>query len=145
MPIMSINPSLTFEIWAIDFVEPFPRPRYKTSARYIIIAVEYVTKWEQVEPIESCTKKVASKFTYKNIITRFGCPITLFNDRGTHFINQTMETLTKEYMINQHKGSSYHPWVNGVIESFNKTLTKGLTKISNLDKNDWDDKIPAIL
>ena len=48
-------------------------------------------------------------------------------------------------MIDHHKGSTYHPWDNGEIESFNKTLTNVLTKIYSLDKNDWDDKIPTIL
>lgn len=48
-------------------------------------------------------------------------------------------------MIDHHKISSYHPQFNGAIESLNKTLTKGLTKICNIDQNDWDDKIPAIL
>jgi hypothetical protein len=31
------------------------------------------------------------------------------------------------------------------VESFNKTLTKGLTKICNIDKDDWDEKIPTVL
>ena len=26
MPLISVNPSLTFEIWAIDFIGPFPVP-----------------------------------------------------------------------------------------------------------------------
>ena len=42
----------------------------------------------------------------------------------------------REYMIDHHKSLSYHPEVNGPIESFNKTLTKGLTKIYNIDKDD---------
>lgn len=52
--------------------------------------------------------------------------------------------LMKQYMINHHKSSTYHPRANGAIESFIKTLTKGLTKICNIDKNEWDDKILAI-
>ena len=48
-------------------------------------------------------------------------------------------------MINHHKSSTYHPQSNGTIESFNETLTKGLTKICNINRNDWDDKIPTIL
>lgn len=48
-------------------------------------------------------------------------------------------------MIDHHKTSSYHLEANGAVESFNKTLTKGLTEICNVEKDDWDDKIPAIL
>lgn len=86
MPLMSLNPSLTFELWAIEFLGPFPRLEYREGDRYIITAVEYVTKWEELEPIESCTKEVATKFIYENIIARFGCPITLISDRGTPLI-----------------------------------------------------------
>lgn len=48
-------------------------------------------------------------------------------------------------MIDHHKTSSYHAQDNGAVESFNKTLTKGLTKIYNIDKDKWDNKIPAVL
>lgn len=75
------------------------------------------------------------------MITRFGFPIILISDRGTLFINKTIETPMKEYMVDHHKSSSYHPQANGAIKSLKKALTRGLTKICNLDKNDWDDKI----
>ena len=120
IPLIPVNPTLTFEIWAIDFIGPFPRPGYRTCARYIITVVEYVTKWTEAEAIESCSKEVAAKFIYVNIIAIFGCPITLIIDKGTHLINQTIETIMKEYMIDHCKSSSYHPQANGAIESFNK-------------------------
>ena len=44
MPLMSINPNLTFEIWVIDFLGPFPRLGCRTGSRYIVTAIEYVTK-----------------------------------------------------------------------------------------------------
>ena len=103
-----------------------------------------MTKWAETELVPSCTKEVATKFIYENIITRFGCPLTLISDQGTHFINQTIETLLKEFLIDHHRTSSYHPQANGAIESFNKTLTKGLTKICSIDKDDWDEKVPTM-
>ena len=39
MPLISVNLSLTFEIWAINFIGPFPIPAKRTGARYIITAV----------------------------------------------------------------------------------------------------------
>ena len=47
IPLIPINPSLTFKIWVIYLVGSFPRPRYTIGAIYIIITVEYVTKWEE--------------------------------------------------------------------------------------------------
>ena len=65
MPLISVNPSLTFEIWAIDFIGPFPIPAKRTCARYIIIAVEYVTKWAEAEPVDTCSNEIAAKFIYE--------------------------------------------------------------------------------
>ena len=54
MPLISVKPSLTFEIWAIDFTGPFPIPSKRIGARYIINGVEYVTKWEEAKPVDTC-------------------------------------------------------------------------------------------
>ena len=115
MHLLPISPSLTFETWAIDFIGPFPKQGKRTGARYIITTVEYVTKWEELEPVPSCTKEVVARFIYENIITRFGCPLTLRSDQGTHSINQTIETLLKEFLIDHHKTSTYHPQANGAV------------------------------
>ena len=131
-----MNPSLTFEIWAIDFIGPFPILAKRTGARYIITAVEYVTKWVKAEPVNTCSSEIAAKFIYENIITRFGCPLTLISDQGTHFINKTIKHLTDQFHINHRRSTAYHPQLNVVIEAFNKTLTKGLTKICSIDKED---------
>jgi hypothetical protein len=95
MPLIPVNPNLVFETWAIDFVGPFPKQGRRTRESYIIIAVEYVTKWVEPEPVPSCTKEVAAKFIYENIITRFGCPLTLISGQGSHLINQTIQILLK--------------------------------------------------
>ena len=116
---------MTFEIWAIEFIGPFPIPARRTCARYIITAVEYVTKWAQEEPVDTCSSEIAAKFIYENIITLFGCPLTLIRNYGTHFINRTIETLTDQFQIDHRLSTAYHPQSNGAIEAFNKTLTKG--------------------
>ena len=95
--------------------------------------------------VDTCSSEVAAKFIYENIITRFGCPLTLISDQGSHFVNKTIKNLTDQFHIDHRWSTTYHPESNGAIEAFNKTLTKGLTKICNTDKDDWDEKIPAVL
>ena len=126
---------MTFEISAIDFIGPFSILAKRTGARYIITAVEYVTKWAKAEPVDTCSTEITAKFIYKNIITRFGWPITLISDQGSHFINKTIKALTDQFKIDHRRSTTYHPQLNGAIEAFYKTLTKGLTKIYNIDKD----------
>ena len=60
-----------FDVWGIDFMGPFP-PSF--GFVYILLAVDYVSKW--VEAIATTTNdvKVVLKFLHKNIFTRFGTP-----------------------------------------------------------------------
>ena len=109
------------------------------------MAVEYVTIWAEAKPIDTCSSEVVAKFIYENIITRFGCPLTLISDQGSHFINKTIKNLTNQFHIDHRRITAYHLQSNDVIEAFNKTLTKGLTKLCSTDKYDWDEKIPAVL
>ena len=104
----------------IDFIRPFPILARRIGARYIITAVEYVTKWAEAEPVKTCSTEVAAKFIYENIITRFGCPLTLISDQGSHFINKTIAALTEQFKIEHQKSTAYHPQSNGAIEAFKK-------------------------
>jgi hypothetical protein len=67
-------------------VGQFLKRTKRTSVKYIIIAFEYLTKWVEEDPIDSCTKEKTTQFIYENIVKRFGCPLTIISDQGTHFL-----------------------------------------------------------
>eukprot|EP00253_Pinus_taeda_P001959 PITA_01959 len=99
---MSLNPQMTlqsFEKWAIDFVGLL-KSQGKTGACYIITTTEYLTRWVEVKWVNDYTTATATKFLFKNLLTRFGCPKILMSDRRTHFLNETISTLTKEFQRN---------------------------------------------
>ena len=75
---------------------PFPSS-YKN--KYILLAVDYVSKWMEAIATETNDAKVFLMFLKKNIFTRFGTPQALISDEGSHFCNNWVEKLLLKYGI----------------------------------------------
>ena len=90
-----------------------------------------MTKWAEAEPIETCTKEVATKFIYENIIRRFGWPLTLISDQGTHIVNETIHVLLNKFLID-HKMTLLKNLIRHHIKDSLKYVTSkrmnGMTK-----------------
>src|SRR3954464_7674012 len=104
----------------IDIVEPLPLTT--KGNRYIVVAIDYLTKWPEAEAISEATGKRVAKFIYQVIICRHGCPKQLLSDRGTHFRNELVDNLLKKFEIQHLLSTPYHPQTNGLVERFNRTL-----------------------
>jgi transposase InsO family protein len=73
---------------------------------------------------------------FDQVITRFGCPRILMSNQGTHFINNTIKSMTEEFKVYQQKITPYHPQANGIVEAFNKILDNALKKFCNINRDD---------
>ncbi|MCO5586510.1 hypothetical protein L7F22_040450 [Adiantum nelumboides] len=132
---------LPFERWGIDFVGPITPTAQPSGARYLLVATDYATKWAEVAPTKDCTAATVAKFLYQNIFCRFGCPLEITSDQGTHFVNDLLATMFHKYQIFHRKSCSYYPRANGQAESTNKVLLMLLRKTCYLHPTTWADAV----
>ena len=138
-PILPISP---FEKWGIDFVGLI-NPVSTRRNRYIILATDYATKWVEARPTRKNDTAMAATFLFEEIMMRFGHPLEIVSDRGTHFLNDVICDITTKYLINHRKTTPYNPKANGLTERANGIIGKVLNKLVAAHKTDWDLKLPS--
>ena len=77
--------------------------------------------------------------------TRYGLPIEIVSDRGTHFLNEVIEHLLDEFMVIHNKSAPYHPQANGQAKSTNKTLCTVITKLVRTSRTNWEFHLQSAL
>ena len=55
-----------FYVWGIDFIGPFPPSEGK---EYILLAVDYVSKWVEAIPTRTNDHRVVNRFIVNNIFS----------------------------------------------------------------------------
>src|SRR6266540_709797 len=123
-----ISPIDIFERWEIDIVRPLLITR--EGNRYIVVAMDYFSRWPEVRPLKAANTDTIVTFLYEEIICRFGTPRILQSDRETHFVNEVIQRLIKRFRIKHSLSSPYHSQSNGLVERFNKTLCEGIAKLA---------------
>ncbi|RDX92305.1 pol, partial [Mucuna pruriens] len=104
---------------------------------YILLAVDYVSKWVEVIATRTNDAKVVVDFLTSNIFCRFGVPKALISDQGSHFYNRVMASLLQKYGVAHRIATAYHPQTNGQAEVFNREIKKTLQKMTNPSRKDW--------
>ena len=89
---------------------------------YILLAVDYVSKWVKAIATPTNDAKVVLKFLQKNIFTRFGAPRAIISDEGSHFYNKVFNALLAKYRAKHKVALTYHPQTNGQVEVSNREI-----------------------
>ena len=59
------------------------------NRRFVLVAVDYFTKWVESEALANIRDVDVKKFVWKNLITRFEVPDSLVSDNGLQFNSRT--------------------------------------------------------
>ena len=138
-PILEVE---LFDLWGIDFMGPFPA---SYNNLYILLAVDYVSKWVEAIPTRTNDAKVVAHFLRSNIFSRFGTPRALITDNGTHFCNKVIDKVLQKYGVRHRTSLAYHPQSNGQAEVSNREIKYILEKTVNSSRKDWSKKIDDAL
>ena len=138
---MPLNPILVvefFDVWGIDFMGPFPT---SFGYAYILVGVDYVSKWVEAVPCRVGDNKAVLKFQKENIFSRFGVPKAIISDGGSHFCNKPFENLLSKYGVKHKVATPNHPKTSGQVELANREIKTILMKVVNSSRKDWSLKL----
>ncbi|CAN6453991.1 unnamed protein product [Victoria cruziana] len=142
MPMTPILVVDIFDVWGIDFMGPFP-PSF--GHLYILVAVDYVSKWVEAVATRTNDHKVVLKFIKHNIFSRFGVPRAMISDRGKYFRNVQVAALLRKYSVHHRIATPYHPQTSGQVEVSNREIKRILEKMVRPDRKDWSSKLDDAL
>ena len=92
--------------------------------RFLLVAIDYFTKWVEVEALAMITEVKVQNFVWKNIVCRFGIPRTIISENGRQFNSHRFRTFCTNLGIKNKYSSLGHPQANGQTEVMNRTLLK---------------------
>ena len=122
----------------MDYIGHFPS---SSSNLYILLAVDYVSKWVEALPTRTNDAKVVANFLRSHIFPRFGTPRALITNGGTHFCNKLIDNVLRKDGVHHRTALSYHPQTNGQAKVSNREIKSILKKTVNSLKQDWAKKI----
>ncbi|GKC39091.1 reverse transcriptase domain-containing protein [Tanacetum coccineum] len=116
---------------------PFPSSQ---GNKYILVAVEYLSKWVEAKALPTNDARVVVKFL-KSLFARFGTPRAIISDCGTHFCNDKFAKVMSKYGVTHHLATAYHPQTSGQVEVSNRGLKRILEKTVGENRASWSDKL----
>ncbi|GJY32754.1 reverse transcriptase domain-containing protein [Tanacetum coccineum] len=126
-----------FDVWGLDFMGPFPQSR---GNKYILAAVDYVSKWVEAQALPTNDARVVVKFL-RSLFSRFGVPKAFISDRGTHFCNSQLEKALQIYGVTHKLSMVYHPQSNGQNEVTNRAIKRILERSLGYNPKDCESRL----
>ncbi|XP_022851490.1 uncharacterized protein LOC111373216 [Olea europaea var. sylvestris] len=139
----SISCTTPFKQWGIDILGPFPIAR--GQLKFVAVAVEYFTKWVEVEPLATISEPTLRSLIWKSIICRFGIPKVIITDNGRQFDNAQFKNFYSNLGVDHRLTSVFHPQSNGLAEVTNRIILQDLCPRIGDARGSWFDELPSIL
>ena len=122
-----------------------PFPIAVRQLKFLIVGIDYFTKWVEAEALATITKENMKNFIWRYIVCRFGIPRVLVSDNEKQFDNDAFRDFCSQLGIQNHYSSPAHPQANGQVEITNQFLLKIIKIQLEGVKGIWLEEMPSIL
>jgi len=127
----------------MDILGPFSPG--KGQVKFLIVAIDYFTKWIEAKPLASITAQQVQQFVWKDIIYRYGILHIIITDNGRQFIDKELAKFYIGIGIKHVTSSIEHPQTNGQAEAANKVILVELRKRLDNAKGRWPEELVEVL
>ncbi|GFX23531.1 retrovirus-related Pol polyprotein from transposon 412 [Trichonephila clavipes] len=115
------NVGAPFERIAFDILGPLPRTA--SGNKYLLVVIDYFTKWPEVYPIPDQEAPTVAEAVVQHWISRYGVPLQLHSDQGRNFVSAVLKGFCELLGIDKTKTTPLHPQSDGMVERFNPPFT----------------------
>ena len=142
-PVIPLKTGHKFELVGMDLVGPLPRTERRN--RYMLVIVDYWTRWCEAIPIPNKESATVAGAFMRVWVSRYGCPMSILSDQGKEFDSALFKeccTLMDSWKV---RTSPFHPRCNGLTERLNQTIERMLAAFVADNQLDWDEKLPFVM
>ena len=132
-----------FAQWGLDIMGPFPTA--VRQLKFLVVGIDYFTKWVEVEALATITEKNIRRFVWRCIICKFGIPRVLVSNNGKQFDNDSFRDFCSQLGIRNHYSCPAHPQANRQVEVTNRSLLKIIKTRLEGAKGIWPKELPSVL
>ncbi|PKI70779.1 hypothetical protein CRG98_008839 [Punica granatum] len=135
--------SWPFSMWGMDVIGPI-NPKASNRHMFILVAIDYFTKWIEAITLASVIAKAIARFLRRDVISRYGVPTTIITDNAKNLNNKVIDELCAQFKIRHRNSTPYRPQMNGAVEAAKKNIKKIIEKMT-VNYKDWHEMLPYAL
>ncbi|GJW61826.1 reverse transcriptase domain-containing protein [Tanacetum coccineum] len=115
------------------------------KVKFLIVAMDYFTKWIEAKAVSTITGNQVKKFVWDNIVCGFGLPREIVSDNDKQFSDNPFKDWCEKLNIAQRFASVKHPQSNGLVERANRSLGDGIKARLGKGNKIWIEELPHVL
>nr|XP_009626301.1 protein NYNRIN-like [Nicotiana tomentosiformis] len=128
-----------FAAWGMDLIGPI-EPVASNRHRFILVAIDYFTKWVEASLYKAVTKNMVAYFLRNNIVCKFGIPELIITNNAANLNSDLTREICEKFKIVHRNSTAYVTQINRAVEAANKNIKRILQKIVD-NHRQWHEKL----